>query len=567
MDTNLNAGLNVSVENLMKTVRQISSWERLSGSEDEYEAFKYLEGILSSLGYKTELVKHDAFISLPVYSKLSVNGEAIHCKTHSMALSTDETGIEAKIVYIQKPMENLTEEICRDKIVMLDGRANFTPINRAYRFGAKGVICVQEGVIRECIISNAWGSPTAKTKNLIPRIPVVSITEVDGDKIKKLVRDESVKATMITKVDSGWRRIPSLTAEIKAAKKTDKFVMFTGHLDSWYYGAIDNGTVNAAQVEVARIVEENRDKLLRNFKLVFFSGHSHGRYAGSAWYSDQHWEDLHKNCVINVNADSIGGKNSVDITRSIIMPEAKDIAVKIIKEITGVDFVGRRCEKLADQSFWNAGVSSAFASFSKQPLFLQPDGTKKVEKGNAELGWWWHTPDDTVDNIDPDNLLRDTKIFTAYIMSFLTDAIIPLNFVRSAEEIRAYICMWADKAEEKFDLSSSLKKADQLVECCVSLYEAKKKDPDKFNDTVMSLGRFLVPLNFTTGNIYENDPAESLPPIPSLELIDRLAEVEENSDEAMETKVELMHKRNFVNDCLNNAIELIRAYISWTQHK
>lgn len=567
MDTNLNTGLNVSVENLMKTVRQISSWERLSGSEDEYEAFEYLEGILSKLGYKTELVKHDAFISLPVYSKLLVNGEEIYSQTHSMALSTDETGIEGKIVYVQNPMENLTEEICRDKIVMIDGRANFPPINKAYRFGAKGIICVQEKVIRECIISNAWGSPTAKTKNLIPRIPVVSITEADGDKIKKLVSDESVKAIMITKVDSGWRRIPSLTAEIKAINETDKFVMFTGHLDSWYFGAIDNGTVNAAQVEVARLVAENRDKLLRNFKVVFFSGHSHGRYAGSAWYADQHWEDLHKSCVINVNADSIGGKNAVDITRSIIMPEAKDIAVKIIKEITGVDFVGRRCEKLADQSFWNAGVSSAFASFSKQPLFLQPDGTKKVERGNTELGWWWHTPGDTVDNIDPDNLLRDTKIFAAYIMLFLTDEIIPLNFVRSAEEIRSYIYMWADKAGKRFDLSSSQKKADQLVECCTKLYEAKKEDSEKFNDTIMRLGRFLVPLNFTTGNIYENDPAESLPPVPSLELIDRLAEVEQNSDEAMEAKVELMHKRNFVNDYLNKAIELIQTYISHDKQK
>lgn len=562
MDINLKSGRNVSIENLMKTVKQISSWERLSGSEDEYAAFEYLEGILSSLGYKTDLVKHDAFISLPVYSRLFVNGEEVYSQTHSMALSTDENGISAEIVYIQNPMENLTEETCRGKIVMMDGRANFPPINKAYGLGAKGIICIQEGVIRECIISSAWGSPTAKTKSLIPRIPVVSISDVNGDKIKKLIKNASAKATMITRVDSGWRRIPSLTAVIKAPKETDKFVMFTGHLDSWYFGAIDNGTVNAAQVEIARIVADNRDKLLRNFKVVFFSGHSHGRYAGSAWYADQHWEDLHKNCVINVNADSIGGKGAVDITRSIIMPEAKDIAVKIIKEITGVDFVGRRCEKLADQSFWNAGVSSAFASFSKQPLFLQPDGTKKVEKGNAELGWWWHTPGDTVDNIDPDYLLRDTKIFVEYIMSFLTNEIIPLNFVRTAEEIRAYLYMWANKAGKSFELSSSLKKADQLEECCVNMYEAKKTDSDKFNNTIMKLGRFLVPLNFTTGNIYENDPAEALPPVPSLELISRLAEVEENSDEAMEIKVELRHKRNFVDDSLNKAIELICEYLA-----
>ena len=70
----------------------------------------------------------------------------------------------------------------------------------------------------------------------------------------------------------------------------------------------------------------------------------------------------------------------------------------------------------------------------------------------------------------------------------------------------------------------------------------------------------MVPLNYTTGNIYENDPACDLPAVPSLALIDKLIGLDEFSDEAMETKVELMHKRNFVNDSLNKSIEVIRGY-------
>ena len=102
--------------------------------------------------------------------------------------------------------------------------------------------------------------------------------------------------------------------------------MFSGHLDSWYYGAIDNGTVNAAQLEIARIAAKNREYLRHNFRIVNFSGHSHGRYAGSAWYADEHWMELHEHCIININADSIGGKNASDITKSMVMPETAGLA-------------------------------------------------------------------------------------------------------------------------------------------------------------------------------------------------------------------------------------------------
>ena len=33
-----------------------------------------------------------------------------------------------------------------------------------------------------------------------------------------------------------------------------------------------------------------------------------------------------------------------------------------------------------------------------------------VRKG-AGFGWWWHTPDDTLDKMDPDLLERDTQIY------------------------------------------------------------------------------------------------------------------------------------------------------------
>ena len=32
----------------------------------------------------------------------------------------------------------------------------------------------------------------------------------------------------------------------------------------------------------------------RGLRVVFWSGHSQGRYSGSTWYADTHWEELER---------------------------------------------------------------------------------------------------------------------------------------------------------------------------------------------------------------------------------------------------------------------------------
>ena len=81
-------------------------------------------------------------------------------------------------------------------------------------------------------------------------------------------------------------------------------MLFSGHIDSWHRGAMDNGSANALMLEVLRVLLPQREMLRRSIRLAFWSGHSHGRYAGSTWYADNFWEELHENCVLHLNADS-----------------------------------------------------------------------------------------------------------------------------------------------------------------------------------------------------------------------------------------------------------------------
>ena len=548
----------LSVENMLKTAHKLAEWERLSGSPQEREAFQYLEGRLREYGYETRLLDCDAYISLPVSCRLTVDGQEIHAQTHSMV----PTGhVSAPLLYCGDKAA-IRGADCAGKIVLTRGRAVFEPVQAAQQAGAAGIIFIQEAVIRECIPSGCWGSPTTSDWDLLPRIPVASIVDTDGDPLaRRLAGGEALTADLTTETDTSWRKIPLLIAELRSPRATDRFVQFTGHLDSWYYGAIDNGTSNALQLEVARIAAAHRESLRRNLRIVYYSGHSHGRYAGSAWYSDHFWEDLYENCVLNINTDCAGCRGADDIAHSIVMPEAKELAVEIVRDQTGERFEGVRCGRLGDQSFWNVGLSSAFASFSRQKKIRLPDGSMGYGRGNAELGPGWHTPDDTVDHIDPANYLRDARIVGEYVMTCLTAPVLPLRFQAAAADIAGILKSWQEKAGGAFDLSRPIALAEELEQLCGAFDQAELPE-ERAETAMLQLSRLLVPLNFTRGNIYGTEPAMAVDPMPSLSPIKRLVAQGTSQRDQMALRLELTRASNYINHTLRQAIRLLRETMS-----
>src|SRR5258708_10267620 len=74
-------------------------------------------------------------------------------------------------------------------------------------------------------------------------------------------------------------------------------------------------------------------------------------------------------------------------------------------------------------------------------------GLKVLTGGGAQaksggLGWWWHTPEDTVDKIDPDLLLRDTQIYAAITYRFVSEPLLPLHVQASADDVLRHLRAW-----------------------------------------------------------------------------------------------------------------------------
>ena len=135
-------------------------------------------------------------------------------------------------------------------------------------------------------------------------------------------------------VDTGWRKTPILEAEL-GADGDAPFVLFSGHHDTWYYGVMDNGSANATMLEVARLCVAQRERWQRGLRLCFWSGHSHGRYSGSTWYVDEHWDELDRRCVAHINVNSTGAEGA-DILENVgSMSELGALAAEAIEAQAG----------------------------------------------------------------------------------------------------------------------------------------------------------------------------------------------------------------------------------------
>lgn len=561
----------VSGARLMEYTREIARRERLSGTEDERRAFAYVQEVLDGFGIPTRMYTHDAYISLPLDATLQVvGGQPIECYTTSFGTSTD--GIEAEVVYCgHGTAADFAGKDVRGKIALMDGLPAAGKSIEADRAGVAGQIHTGDDHLHWMIISPVWGNPSPERVGLLPRSPAVCIRRSDGAALKEaLAPGRPVRVRLRTRVDTGWRKTPLLVADIPG--NSDDFVLFSGHLDSWAYGAMDNGTANATMIEVARLLWDARHLLRRGVRLAFWSGHSHGRYSGSAWYADNHWEELHRHCACHVNVDSVGARGANVLTESVVMAETRALARDVIGEQSGQEFHGKRIGRMGDQSFLGIGVPSMFMGMSEQPP--ADDETSRAltlrlgGRPTGGFGWWWHTKDDTMEHIDEANLVRDCRIYVAVIHRLATAAVLPFGARAMADEWVEQLSRLQDAAGDRFDLGRALERARALQGLGAELDRRAAAASEvaateaALNRCLIALQRLLVPVNYTVAGGFDHDPALPTPPIPALDPVKELAALDPESDAARFLITKLVRARNRVEFALGEAVRVAQETLA-----
>ena len=176
------------------------------------------------------------------------------------------------------------------------------------------------------------------------------------------------------------------------------------------------------------------------------------------------------------------------------------------------------------------------------------------------LGWWWHTPHDTIDKIDPDHLVRDTKVFVHTLSRLLTAPVVPLDYTVHADELLAEIGKIERKLGDRMSLAS-LRDAVATLKQRAAAVPRSKADAARVNAALMRVSRALVPMEYTEGNRFLHDAALPQPPWPTLQPLRDLAASEKGSDAAAFLVVEARRARNRMAHALAEANDALRAVV------
>ena len=565
------------------------NWERFmeftpipSGSPQEETTIQFLKEKLKEYGLEPQVLRYDAYISEPKWAKLEVLSPQrleVQCTPYRQVGTTGHEGIEGEVVYIEPPDIGGTE--CHDKIVLAD---QATPVDwmglrdglllKLQEMGVKGLIVIEQDEFMPTVVHqradfSVSGNPTTDNVHLIQRIPaIVHVANKDGQLLKALAKQGGMRARVTSIVETGWKKLPLLVAEIKGARDPERFLLVNGHVDTPPFspGVTDNASGDVAMLELARILNRHKESLGRSVRFAFWTGHEIGRYAGSTWYNDAFWHELRYRCIGFLNVDSPGAEGAKTY-RAAPIGEVQELAVESIKAATGIEVKNFRWPTRAgDSSFWGTGLPHASATSARPKELYDPF----VNYSGG--GWWWHTPYATIDYGDVDVLAMDVKVELNYIFRMTNCPVLPMNFTPYADsmlEILNDLQAKADKVKAYFNLQPVIERAKEFRGSAEALEDAvqvalKKGVPEavleELNRCIIWVSRHINLIAHSNAEKTEQMSMETFgaKPFPRLQGIVKLVELPlPHTLEFKFLQTKLLRQRNMVEDGFHLANQVI----------
>ena len=567
-----------------------TNWETLmeltpihSGSEEEEAAFQLLKAKLEEYGLEPEMIRYDAYISDPKFAKLEVLQPLemeLKCTPYRQVGTTGPEGIEGEVIYIAP--EDMGRAACRDKIVLCEQqtagdwmglRAGL--LLRLQEMGIKGLIAIEQDdykpdVVHQRADFSVSGNPTSDNIAMVQTIPaIVHLTNRDGSSIRKLVKRGGVRARVTSVVETGWKDLGLLVAEIRGEVEPERFILVNAHIDTPPFspGVVDNASGDVAVLELARILQMNRERLRRSVRIAFWSAHEIGRYAGSTYFNDHFWHDLRYNCVSSYNIDSPGAKGASTF-RAAPISEFLEAALDSIRSATGIEVESRRWPTRAgDGSFWGTGVPHASLTSSRPPKDYDP------HVNYSGGGWWWHTSFATMAHGDIEVMEMDVRVELNYIFKMTNCPVIPLNFTSYSEHILKTLKDYQATAEgikAQFNLDPVLTRAEEFKDLARELEDMVKSIPKKgnpseplrqeLNHCLLWVSRHINTVAHSNAGPTEQVSMETFgaTPFPRIADITKLAKMDPETLKFGFLRTKLIRQRNAVEDGFYQANDLIK---------
>jgi hypothetical protein len=388
--------------------------QRLAGTEAEARARAWAVAKLKAMGFSNVHVEP---FDMPTWTRGAESAEVLAPFPQKLVVaalgnsaSTGPAGVTGQVVGFNTlaDLEAAPDELVRGKIVFVSHAMPRTQDGSGYGYfggprrqgpgiaSRKGAIAI---VIRS-IGTDHHRNPHTGTMSFpegVKPIPAGALTIPDAEQLQRILergRPVTMHLTLVSSVRQG--ESGNVIAEVPGRDPKAPVLLVGGHLDSWDLGtgAIDDGAGVAITTAAAKhIMDAGRP--LRTIRVVWFGAEEMGLYGGM-FYKDLHGREPHY-----AIAESDFGADRIWKVDSKLGTAREAEARALQAALAPLGIVPGAIDK-ADGSDIGPMIEDGLPAVG-----LSQDGTHYFDIH--------HTPDDTLDKIDREQLRQNVAAWTAML--------------------------------------------------------------------------------------------------------------------------------------------------------
>jgi carboxypeptidase Q len=389
--------------------------QRLAATEAEARARVWAVAKLKALGFSNV---HVEMFTMPIWTRGIETAEIISPFPQKLTLAalgnsaaTPAGGVTAQIVAFDglEALQAADAATIRGKIVYVTHHMIATQDGSGYGYYGdvrrKGpLVASQKGAAAIIIrsigtdVSRAPHTGVTEYGNIAP-LPAAALSIVDAEQLDRILKRGKpvVMKLVLTPQHAPNGQSGNVIAEIPGSDPAAGLVVVGGHLDSWDQGtgAIDDGAGVAISTAAAKHILDSGMKPRRTIRVVWFGAEEPGLFGGYA-YRDKHKDEPHA-----LVSESDFGADRIWRFDTKLPAGAEGVRERLTLALAPIGVA--------------AGTTDAHGDSDVEPLVelgisgvdLKQDGTRYFDLH--------HTPEDTLDKIDPAQLRQNVAAWTAMI--------------------------------------------------------------------------------------------------------------------------------------------------------
>lgn len=399
------------------------AWDRLAELTDTYgQRISGSDNLNRAIAWAAETMQKDGLenvhterVMVPKWVRGAESLEITNPPHHVVPLlglggsiATPPAGIEAEVMVVASS-EELTKRSAEAKGKIVLFNVPYTNYGETVPYRGNGArMASQHGAVAALVRAvGPTGLRTPHTGGMnygddtVAKIPAAAIPAEDTMRIQRLV-NRGIRVRLRLKMEAHFEpdvESFNVVGEIRGSEKPDEIVLVGGHFDSWDpgTGASDDGVGCVVTWEAARLMKKLNIRPKRTVRVVLFTNEENGTRGGNG-YRDQHTAEA-GNHVIALESDSgVFAPARLGFT-------GPDAARKLIADIATL------LAPLGLQDVTDGGGGAdigPIATLGKVP-------TMAYSGDSTRYFTIHHTPADTIDRIDPQEVSKAAAAISAMV--------------------------------------------------------------------------------------------------------------------------------------------------------